>query len=114
MVIMQDSLPGLKRFLKPVGLNERMAGLVIRCIVAFVMHFGRMAATRAATAVRSEPRHRAQVSRFLGTQTIAAPVARRGAAWPIAAPGEPARGYVLLPGGSDVGQSTRRQDGEYL
>ena len=33
MVIMQDALPGLKRFLKPVGLNERMLGLVIRCIV---------------------------------------------------------------------------------
>jgi hypothetical protein len=70
MVIMQDSLPGLKRFLKPVGLNERMAGLVIRCIVAFVMHLGRMAAARAATAVRSEPRHRAQVSRFLGRKLL--------------------------------------------
>jgi Transposase DDE domain len=66
MVIMQDALPGLKRFLKPVGLNERMLGLVIRCVVAFVMHLGRMAATRAATAIRSQPRHRAQVCRFLG------------------------------------------------
>jgi len=70
MVIMQDALPGLKRFLKPVGLNERMAGLVIRCVVAFVMHFGRMAAARAATAVRSEPRHRAQVCRFLGRRLL--------------------------------------------
>jgi hypothetical protein len=66
MVIMQDALPGLKRFLKPVDLNERMLGLVIRCVVAFVMHLGRMAATRAATAIRSQPRHRAQVCRFLG------------------------------------------------
>jgi hypothetical protein len=70
MVIMQDALPGLKRFLKPVGLNERMLGLVIRCIVAFVMHLGRMAAARAATAVRSEPRHRAQVCRFLGRKLL--------------------------------------------
>jgi hypothetical protein len=66
MVIMQDALPGLKRFLKPVGLKERMQGLVIRWVVAFVMHLGRMGAARAATAVRSEPRHRAQVCRFLG------------------------------------------------
>jgi hypothetical protein len=64
-VIMQDALPGLKRFLKPAGLNERMQALLIRLIVAFVMHFGRMAAARAATAVRSEPRHRAQICRFL-------------------------------------------------
>ncbi len=70
MVIMQDALPGLKRFLKPAGLNERMLALVIRCVVAFVMHFGRMAAARAATAVRSEPRHRAQVCRFMGRRLL--------------------------------------------
>jgi hypothetical protein len=70
MVIMQDALPGLKRFLRPVGLNERMMGLVIRCVVAFVMHLGRMAAARAATAVRSEPRHRAQVCRFLSRKLL--------------------------------------------
>jgi hypothetical protein len=70
MVIMQDALPGLKRFLKPVGLNERMLALVIRCVVAFVMHLGRMAAARAATAIRSEPRHRAQMCRFLGRRLL--------------------------------------------
>ena len=64
MVIMPDALPGLKRFLKPVGLNERLSGLVIRCVAAFVMHLGRMAAARAATAVRSEPRHRARCAAF--------------------------------------------------
>jgi Transposase DDE domain len=70
MVIMQDALPGLKRFLKPAGLNERMLAMVIRCIVAFVMHLGRMAAARAATAVRSQPRHRAQPCRFLGRKLL--------------------------------------------
>jgi hypothetical protein len=70
MVIMQDALPGLKHFLKPANLNQRMLGLVIRCIVAFVMHLGRMAAARAASAVRSEPRHRAQVCRFLGRKLL--------------------------------------------
>jgi hypothetical protein len=70
MVIMQDALPGLKRFLKPLALNERMLALVIRCVVAFVMHYGRMGAARAANAIRSEPRHRAQVCRFLGRQWL--------------------------------------------
>jgi hypothetical protein len=70
MVIMPDALPGLKRFLQPVGLKERMTGLVIRWVVAFVMHLGRMAAARAATAVRAEPRHRAQVCRFWGRKLL--------------------------------------------
>ena len=111
---MQDALPGLKRFLKPVGLNERMAALVIRCVVAFVMHLGRMAAARAATAVRSEPRHRAQVCRFLGRKLL-----RRLS--PAAVLREQLlllesrlSGTFYLPGRSDVGQSTRRQDGEHL
>jgi hypothetical protein len=70
MVIMPEALPGLKRFLKPVGLNERRLGLVTRCVVAFVMHLGRMAAARASTAVRSQPRHRAQICRFLGRKLL--------------------------------------------
>ena len=70
MVIMPNALPGLKRFLKPVGLPGRMQALVIRCVVAFVMHLGRMAAARAASAVRSEPRHRAQLCRFLGRKLL--------------------------------------------
>jgi Transposase DDE domain len=70
MVIMDDALPGLKRFLKPVGLNQRMLGLVIRCVVAFVMHLGRMAAARAANSVRTQPRHRGQICRFLGRKLL--------------------------------------------
>ncbi len=65
MVIMQDALPGLKRFLKPAGMKERTRTFVIRFIAAFVMHCGRMSAAQAAVAVRSEPRHRAQIGRFL-------------------------------------------------
>jgi hypothetical protein len=65
MVIMQDALPGLKRFLKPAGMKERALAFVIRFVVAFGMHCGRMSACQAAGAVRSQPRHRAQIGRFL-------------------------------------------------
>ena len=70
MVIMQEAFPGLKGFLRPLFLNERQSTLVIRCIAAFVMHIGRMAACRAATAVRAQPRHRAQMCRFLGRKLL--------------------------------------------
>lgn len=65
-MIMQEALPGIKRFLKPLGLKERMVGLTIRCVAAFALHWRRMSAVQAAEAVRSEPRHRAQICRFLG------------------------------------------------
>jgi Transposase DDE domain len=65
-MIMQEALPGIKRFLKPLGLKERVLGMVIRCIAAFTLHCGRMSAVQAAGAVKSEPRHRAQICRFLG------------------------------------------------
>jgi len=65
-MIMQEALPGIKRFLKPLGLKECVLGMTIRLIAAFVLHWGRMSAVQAAGAVRSEPRHRAQICRFLG------------------------------------------------
>lgn len=65
MGILQDALPGLKRFLGPAELKASVLELVIRCVVAFVMHTGRMGAVRAAGAVRLTPRHRAQIGRFL-------------------------------------------------
>lgn len=65
-MIMQEALPQIKRFLKPVGMKERVVGLTIRCMAAFCLHFGRMSAVQAAGSVRSEPRHRAQICRFLG------------------------------------------------
>src|SRR5438034_7795732 len=67
MVIMQDAPPKLKRFLKPLGRKATVRALLIRCIVAFLLHRGRMGA---AGAVRSEPRHRAQIARFLGRKML--------------------------------------------
>jgi hypothetical protein len=70
MVIMQDALPGLKRFLKCVALKERMLALIMRCVVAFILHAGRMSAARAAGAIRSAPRHRAQICRVMGRKWL--------------------------------------------
>ena len=66
VLIMQDALPLFKSFLKPVSLKQRARQLVLRCVIAFLMHLGKMSASRVAGAVRTDARHRAQVSRFLG------------------------------------------------
>lgn len=69
-MIMQEALPAIKRFLKPVALKPCVLGLTIRCVAAFCLHFGRMSAVQAAGAVRSEPRHRAQICRFLSRKYL--------------------------------------------
>lgn len=65
MVMFTNSLPGLKGCLRSPGLKDKTKLLLIRVIAAFLLHPGRMSCLRAAGAVRSEARHRAQVSRFL-------------------------------------------------
>ena len=65
MVMLADSIPGLKRWLAPCGLNDDARLVVLRVVVAFLLHTGRMSCLRAGGAVRCEVRHRAQISRFL-------------------------------------------------
>jgi hypothetical protein len=66
MTIIGDVVPNLKRFLSPLGLRDSVLQMVIRMIVAFTLHSGRMSCLQAGMAVRSQARHRAQVSRMLG------------------------------------------------
>ena len=65
MVIVADSVPGLKRWISTLGLKESVKLLMIRMVVTFLLHAGRMSCLRAAGAMRCETRHRAQISRFL-------------------------------------------------
>jgi hypothetical protein len=60
-----DSLPGLKRLLAPLNVKDNTKLLAIRVVIAFLLHAGRMSCLQAAGTVRSEVRHRAQISRFL-------------------------------------------------
>ena len=45
MLIMQNALPGINKFLQPVAMNSKARELVISCIIAFLMHLGKMSAT---------------------------------------------------------------------
>lgn len=65
MIMVADSLPKLKRFLRRVPLSDTARLLVIRVIVAFMLHAGRMSCLQVAGTIRSEARHRAQICRFL-------------------------------------------------
>ena len=65
MVMVADLVPQLKRWISGVRLSDTAKLLVLRTVIAFLMHAGRMSCLRAAGAVRCEARHRAQISRFL-------------------------------------------------
>ena len=65
MIMVAESVPGLKSVLSRGGLVGSAAAMATRIVTAFMLHAGRMSCLRAATAVRSEGCHRAQVSRFL-------------------------------------------------
>lgn len=69
MWLLQDAPTKIKLFLKPL---ERQAGFsdsarehVMRLILGFLCHMGRMSGSRAAEALPVHARHRAQVTRFL-------------------------------------------------
>jgi hypothetical protein len=65
MVMVAELLPGLKSFLRPLRLKDSVQQMVMRMVIGFIFHYGRMSCLQAAGTIRSEPRHRAQVSRFL-------------------------------------------------
>jgi hypothetical protein len=61
-MILPDALPGIKRFL------GKTQGYVLLFIASFVSRCGRMSASQAAQAIRTQARHRANVVRFLAKQ----------------------------------------------
>lgn len=67
-MMMQDALPGVKRFLKVVKIEPWIQGYIIGFIAGFVAHLGRMSASQAAQAIRTRARHRGNVVRFLAKQ----------------------------------------------
>jgi hypothetical protein len=67
-VIFADALPRFKSFLRPARLTAATTALLVRLVAAFVCHRGRLSASQAAGAIRSQARHRAQLTRFLARQ----------------------------------------------
>ena len=65
MLILQEAPGGIKTFLKAVGFTETTRTYVVRLIVGFLFHWGRMSASQAANTLPALTRHRAQVGRFL-------------------------------------------------
>lgn len=67
-MMMHDALPGIKRFLGTAQVDGHVLGFLVRLMTAFISRLGRMSASQAAGAIRTQARHRAAVVRFLAQQ----------------------------------------------
>lgn len=65
MIIVQQSSQSLKSFIGKTALSSFAQKMVMRMVLAFLLHRGRMSCSSAAGMIASEPLHRSQVSRFL-------------------------------------------------
>ena len=65
MIIVAETVASLKGFLAETGLNQLARTMLLRLVLAFIMHRGRMSCSAAAGSIASEPIHRGELTRFM-------------------------------------------------
>ncbi len=65
MIIVTESVPKLKAFIQQTGLGEVARKMMLRMVLAFIVHRGRMSCSSAVGSIASEPIHRGELTRFL-------------------------------------------------
>lgn len=65
MIIVAETVASLKGFVAETGLNKLARAMLLRLVVAFIMHRGRMSCSAAAGSIASEPIHRGELTRFM-------------------------------------------------
>lgn len=65
MVIVSQSAAALKGFVAMTGLKPLAQAMLLRVVLAFIMHRGRMSCSAAAGSIASDPIHRGELTRFM-------------------------------------------------
>ena len=65
MIIISESAAALKRFLAITGMGSLAQTMLLRVVLAFMMHRGRMSCSQAAGSIASQPIHRGGLTRFM-------------------------------------------------
>lgn len=65
MLIVSESAVALKRFLADSSLKSVAAAMVLRMVLAFLLHRGRMSCSQGSASVAAETVHRGELTRFL-------------------------------------------------
>ena len=69
MINITESVSQLKRFASNLGLKQFAELMVLRLVLTFLFHRGRMSCSQAGGSIRTEPVHRSQITRFLKRPT---------------------------------------------
>lgn len=65
MIIVSESAASLKGFIAETGLKHLARTMILRVVVAFIMHRGRMSCSQAAGSIAAEAIHRGELTRFM-------------------------------------------------
>jgi hypothetical protein len=65
MIIVTETASALKGFIAKTALSDLARKMVLRMIIAFIMHRGRMSCSQAAGSIASESIHRGELTRFM-------------------------------------------------
>ncbi len=65
MIIVSESAASLKGFIAKTGLNELARTMLLRVVLAFIMHRGRMTCSAAAGSIAADSIHRGELTRFM-------------------------------------------------
>lgn len=65
MLIVSESAAALKGFIANSGLNELARTMLLRVVLAFIMHRGRMSCSAAAGSIAADSIHRGELTRFM-------------------------------------------------
>lgn len=65
MIMVTESARKLKTFIRQTPMGELAQAMVLRMVLTFIMHRGRMSCSAAAGSIATEPIHRGELTRFL-------------------------------------------------
>ena len=71
MVMITESSIQIKRFISRMPLNDFAQKMVLRMVLTFILHRGRMSCSQAGGIIATEPVHRSQVTRFFKSSDLA-------------------------------------------
>ena len=112
MVIVSESVRGLKGFLRKTGLNEFAMAMILRMVVAFISHRGRMSCSAAGGEHRLGSHSSWATDSLSGAHEMAEMEFQRSPAFGAAATGS-SPGAVHFYHRRDAGESGGREDSKY-
>jgi Transposase DDE domain len=114
MAMVADSIPKLKGFLRFLDLPEICLSLVMRMMIGFLLHSGRMSCTQSACVLPTAPLHPAQLTRFLRRpRWRAVGIGRKMRDWLLRAEAGSRGRFILVLDATSITQQGQKTENTY-